>query len=125
MRSLPSMPIFTGMKRRGVVDRQIDAARAVHVDHGVGRAPRAHSVRLGHDADARIHARVSAGTAQLGISISIGAVRVAGSSTGETRAMRPMESLAGERIDFDSRRVADADLLQILLDDVGDQPDAS
>ena len=42
-----------------------------------------------------------------GISISIGAVRVAGSSTGATRAMRPGERLAREGIDLDVGGVAD------------------
>ena len=61
----------------------------------------------------------------LGISISIGAVRVAGSSTGETRAMRPLNVSPGNASTSTSRRVARLQLLEVLLDDVGDQPDAA
>ena len=54
----------------------------------------------------------------------MGAVRVAGSRTGETRAIRPMNVSPGNASDLDAGDVARLQLLQILLDDVGDQTNA-
>ena len=56
------------------------------------------------------------------ISTSICAVRVAGSRTGATCAMRPSNFSPGKRIDRDVGLHARRDPPQILLDDVGDEP---
>ena len=61
----------------------------------------------------------------LGISISIGAVRVAGSRTGETRAMRPLNVSPGYASTSTRVVVAGLQLLEILLDDVDDEADAA
>ena len=57
-----------------------------------------------------------------GTSISISAVRVAGSKTGATRLTRPGEVLAGKRIDLDFGVGAGGYALDVLLDEVRDHP---
>ena len=60
-----------------------------------------------------------------GISISIGAVRVAGSSTGATRAIRPVNISPGNASTSTCVVVAGLELIEVLFDDVGDEPDAA
>ena len=80
-------------------------------------------MRLGDDADARVHAGLQA-------------VLVVGNLDFNRRGARgriehrrdardaPHEALAREGVDLDPRHVADANLLQILFDDVGDHAHA-
>ena len=78
--------------------------------------------------DREAHARVHPGLqpeAAFGISISICAVRVAGSRTGATRATRPLKFSPGYASTSTSAGDALVNAPQILLDDVGDQADGA
>ena len=90
-------PTLTGLERGpAVVARLIDAALALGVDQRDLRNEQARCRDFrSRDSPSRT-CPASAGSRGLGISTSIGAVRVAGSRMGETRAMRPLNFSPGK-----------------------------
>src|SRR5919201_1691608 len=111
------------MKLRDVINREVDATRAVGVHNRVGGHYERVRVRLGDDADARIHAGLEA-------------VLIVGNLDLDRRRARRWiqygrhardashEVLTRERVHLDAGHVAHADLFQVLLDDVRHEPDA-
>ena len=103
--------------------RHEDALLAAEVHDGVGRHDQ--RVRRGCSTVKPTLAYIPgfSRNCALLISTSICAVRVAGSSTGDTRATRPMNCSPGNASTSTSAGCPARDAPQILFDDVGDQPD--
>src|SRR5580765_2716361 len=111
-----------GVEGRHVVDRKVHATRPAGVDQSIRWHDERIGVRLGDDADARVHPGLQPVLIVWNLDLDRRGAR-GWIKHGRQARDPPHEAFPGIRIDLDAGRIADADLLQVLLDDVGDEPD--
>ena len=111
------------VERRHVVDARYTPRVPPASTSGVGRHDERVGVRLGDDADARVHPGLQPVLVVRNLDLDRRGARRWIEHRRHARDPAH-EAFARERIDLDAGRVADADLLEVLLDDVGDEPHA-
>ena len=119
--SLCSVPSSTARKIAESFERLEHAATSSEIDDRVDRHDERVLLGARRDADARVHAGLQAVRSVGDLDFDRRGARRRDRAPATTRAMRPLNDFAREGIHLDARRVAGLQLLEVLLDDVGDQ----